>query len=139
MTPIAAWKIAKGFLPTSPQQIVTMVALCGLCLSLGFCKGDDYRNAKWKAKVAVADVREAEGTIVANGVASEERVDDALRIRKNEEDLIDAIADIPDSKPSVVRVAAGCERLRQNGYTDQQLPSVCRHPSGSGTSTDPAR
>jgi len=134
----AAWETIKSFLPTSAQQVITMVAVASLCLVLGFCKGDDYRDSKWKAKIALAEVKDLTTTNIANEAASTDRVTDALRITKQEEELIDAISEIPDSAPSDVRVAAGCQRLLNNGYSVEQLPAICRHKDVGGASPSPA-
>ena len=48
---------AKGFIPKNWQQVVNLVAVGGLCLTLGFCKGEDSATAKYEA----TEVLDADG------------------------------------------------------------------------------
>lgn len=63
-------------------------------------------------------------------IAADERSADEKAVAHTQKELIDAIQAIPDTRPDAVRVAVGCERLRQAGYIDAHLPAACRFGSG---------
>ena len=130
-TAATAIATAKGFIPKNWQQVINIVAVGGLCLTLGFCKGEDSGNAKYEAARSLANVKAMAIDGEAREQASEERVADALRIDRNEEELINAISDTPDTSPDTVRIMLGCKRLRAQGTAAADLPPVCGPESGN--------
>lgn len=105
--------------------ILAGVIVFGLTLPLGYCKGSSDANARHEAARLLANVKALQMDAEAGTQASEERVIDALAVDDLEEDLLDAISEIPDTVPSLVRVSAGCERLRAQGTAEPDIPAVC--------------
>lgn len=131
LTATAALSIAKGFIPKNWQQVINLVAIGGACLTLGFCKGEDSANAAHEAARALANVEALAIDAAAQNSAASERVTDALRIDQQEEELIDAISEIPDTVPDTVRVMLGCKRLRTQGTPEISLPAICGPKGGN--------
>jgi hypothetical protein len=122
----AAW--FGGILDTvlGARKIVGAVLItAGLCLPLGYCKGEQAANARHEAARALANTKALQIDAAAGESAAEERVQDALRVERLEEDLLDAISDTPDTAPDLVRVQLGCQRLREQGTAPADLPAVC--------------
>lgn len=113
------------------SAIITGVAVFALTLPVGYCTGHRAASNKAAAERALASVAAVKLAKEANEQAAGEHVADALRIAEKEKDLVEAIADQPDSQPSAVRVAAACQRLRAQGTDPTTLPEVCGHPSGN--------
>ena len=61
--------------------------------------------------------------IRARETAAEQRVEDAVVLDQNQDNLSNVIESIPDGKPSVVRLAIACQRLCNNGR--EHLPPSC--------------
>jgi len=112
--------------------IVAVLAVSGPLLLLGHCTGARSEKRACDAGRALATVKVERVDAAAKDAAAGERVADALVIQSNEQELIDAIEVIPDDKPDAVRVALGCERLRQAGTREAALPLVCRPAGGDG-------
>ncbi|MBH9536931.1 hypothetical protein [Novosphingopyxis sp. YJ-S2-01] len=102
-----------------------LIAIAALCLPTAYCKGREDGTVKADAARAIANVKALQADAAATGLAAEERVADALRINQDEEELIDAIAEEPDTVPDPVRVRLGCERLRAQGTPAADLPAPC--------------
>lgn len=107
------------------------IALLAAVASLSYCQGrSDGRlaadNARLQANVE-AQARDA----VAASQAADERLDDTIEVRNLEEELRDAIEDIPDSVPDLTAIALGCERLRRAGTDTTTIPA-CSRPEGRG-------
>ncbi|MBH9537890.1 hypothetical protein [Novosphingopyxis sp. YJ-S2-01] len=107
------------------SALIAIACTAALCLPTAYCKGRDDGAAKAEAARAVANVEALEADAVAAGAAAEERLADALRIDDKEEELIDAIAELPDAAPDPVRVRLGCERLRAQGTPEADLSALC--------------
>lgn len=109
------WKAAAGFiigaLMTAP---------------LSYCEGKDAAFAEYKADRAEANVEALVQDAEANAAASDARVADAIAITEQRKDLVDAIAEVPDSVPDAVRVQLGCQRLRRAGTPEADLSPACR-------------
>lgn len=113
------------------KSAIATGAICiALCLPLGYCKGYEAATSKATAERALANVDAQKRAVSVADIAATERVVDALAAAKEEGSLTDAIADTPDGAPDSVRVALGCQRLRQAGTADADLPAVCRSPGG---------
>jgi hypothetical protein len=130
-TAATALATIKGFIPKNWQQVINLVAVGGLCLILGFCKGEDSATAKYEAARSLANVKALVIDGEARDQAGNERVADALRIDRNEEELINAISETPDTSPDTVRIMLGCKRLRAQGTAAADLPPVCGPESGN--------
>ena len=103
-----------------------------------------WSNAAEARDKAKAELARAEAKIVLleadaalKETAAVERQADTARIAEAEKELVDAIANIPDTRPGPVRVAAGCSQLRRAGYLDADLPPVCRPGGGGAASSNP--
>jgi len=104
-----------------------MVAVAVLfLLSLGFCAitapGREAR--KVDAAVAAANGKTQTVDTAAREAAADERLADALSTATTKQELSNAVANLPDARPSNRRLALACERLRQQG-TDTALVPVC--------------
>ncbi|MGL4232703.1 MAG: hypothetical protein ACRCWJ_15165 [Casimicrobium sp.] len=122
MSPIS--KLWSAIVAAKTTIVVGLVVF-GLTLPLGYCKGRSDANAMHEAARALANVKALQIDAEAGNQASEERVTDALAVNEQEKELLYAIAEIPDETPSAVRVRAGCERLRQQGTPEPDIPVVC--------------
>lgn len=119
-----------GLLPTgglAEYARLAFVALVAglLCLNLGQCQGRNAERARQNAARAEANVEAMTRDQGARDRAAEQRVRDATEVTANEERLIDAIEDTPDTAPDPTRVRLGCERLRAAG-TDTASIAACR-------------
>jgi len=117
---IAAGKIAAAI------GIKGFVAI-GMALALAVCWWGWTRaaGARDEARTALT-LAEAEIALLGTQAAlvetaAEERQADTAAVEQAEEDLIDAIAKVPDTQPDAVRVRLGCERLRRAGRLDAAL------------------
>ncbi len=61
----------------------------------------------------------------ADQLAADQRLADTVAVNRQEQELLDAIDDTPDSAPDAVRVRLGCERLRQAGRDPSRI-AACR-------------
>lgn len=115
----------KNAIVAAKSAILTGVAVAAICLPLAYCQGLSAGKAKAAASAAVATVEVMKVDGNAKEVAAiERRKDDAAIAAKNEE-LIDAVADLPDAVPTVRRVARGCAQLRNQGTDTSGIPA-CR-------------
>ena len=121
-TPITA---AFDAIKAASTSIITGLCVAAICLPLGYCKGETAATAKWEAARDLANVKAMKTDAKAKDNAAAARVTDALTVKENEKELLDAIADIPDEQPSAVRVAAGCQRLHAQGTDITSIPA-CR-------------
>jgi hypothetical protein len=108
------WKALVGFIVAAP-----------LFFLLGQCDGKKIERSRADAARAEANVQAMKTNTVASELAAAERVNDALTVSKQEEELIDAIESTPDTAPDAVRVALGCQRLRAQGAAANSLPASC--------------
>lgn len=120
-----------GFLSAWKAVIFAVAATAALCLPLGYCQGRDAERARNDAARALANTKALELDAEANEAASADRVADALEVTAQEEELLDAISEIPDTRPDPVRVRLGCERLRAQGTPSADLPAVCGPEGGN--------
>lgn len=121
------------------SAILTGVAAVALCLPLGYCKGYKAAKSKAAAELALANVAVLQKTKTADDAAAVERVNDALASAQTEQRMTDAISDTPDTAPDAVRVQLGCQRLREQGGAEADLPAVCRPGGGDRTQTPRTR
>lgn len=108
------WKLALGFVIAAP-----------LFFLLGQCDGKSTQRKIDAAARAEANVEAMKTDAKATEKAAAERVNDATTVAANEEVLLDAIQDTPDTAPDAVRVRLGCARLRAQG-TDISTFPACR-------------
>lgn len=108
------WRALVGFAVAAP-----------LFFLLGQCDGRRSERAVADAARAEANVQAAKTDQAATSKAADERVADAAVVTAKERELVDAIADTPDTAPDAVRVRLGCERLRQQGTDTTAIPA-CR-------------
>lgn len=115
------------------NAILTGLAVAVLVAPVSYCTGLKTAKSRYEAQRALANAKALARDAQAKGLAAGERAADALRISTQEEELIDAIQSVPDDKPDRVRVALGCERLRQAGTRDADLPGICRPEGRDGS------
>ena len=120
------WAAIKFFFNKNARILIGATVACLLCLTLGYCRGRSDANAHCEAARALANTKALETNAVASDKAATAQVKDALRIKAHEEDLTNAISQVPDTAPDAVRVQLGCQRLRAQGTDPATLPAVCR-------------
>lgn len=125
--------IANFFAPLAMKIAGGLVAilLVGLGITYIALQRADRRADEAERALATA---EAEITLLKHDsalrdTAANERQADTTAAREAREELIDAISEIPDERPGPVRVAFGCQRLRNAGYAESDLPAECRPTS----------
>jgi hypothetical protein len=96
------WKAALGALVIFPAAFL-----------LGQCSGDKAATTRIKGEQARAIIAAQTRNAKAREKASEQRLTDTEASRITERDLSHADDALPDSRPSDVRRALLCERLRQ--------------------------
>jgi len=126
-----------AYLQRTWQTLAVSALLILAALTLGYAKGSSAARAKADAERATANVVATTTARNADEVAAVERVDAALTIAKQKEDLTNAIASTPDTAPDAVRVALGCERLRQAGALDAGVPAICGREGAGGAQAAP--
>lgn len=114
---------ARTLIRKARTSIITGLAVAGLCLPLGYCAG---RRA---APPPAIDTKAVAINERARDNADQARAADGITIIQHEQELTNAISQVPDTKPDAVRVALGCQRLRAQGAVEADLPADCR-PEG---------
>ena len=128
----------KEFLRGMTATSWALVALLALCLlTFSWCSYDSSRNRREDEARVAANARAADRNTGAVGQAAEERVADTLNTAAQKQELSDAVAQLPDAVPSARRIALACERLRQQGTRDPNLPAVCRSAGAAKASPRP--
>lgn len=105
---------------------LALALAASVVLTLGYCSWDANRDAKAAAALAQANARTQARQTVARDAAADQRLSDAKSNAQLEKDLTHAVSSLPDAVPSARRVALACERLRQQGARDGDLPAECR-------------
>lgn len=118
-----------AFLKTYWKFALILIAVAGLCSTLGYCEGKKAGRAQMQLAVERANTKALLEERRANELAAAQRLTDTIAVNRQEEALRDAIAEIPDTAPDAVRIRLGCERLRAAGTSAAALPAVCR-PGG---------
>lgn len=75
--------------------------------------------------LAQANQRFLEQKARADQLAADQRLADTVAVNRQEQELLNAIADTPDSAPDATRVQLGCERLRRAGRDTSGI-AACR-------------
>ena len=114
---------ARAWLQKAQSSIITGMAVAALCLPLGYCAGRRAASSPAIDTKAVATNEQARDN------ADQARAADGITIIQHEQELTNAISEVPDTKPDPVRVALGCQRLRAQGTVEADLPADCR-PEG---------
>jgi hypothetical protein len=123
MTPFLA--IARLF----PTWVWTALAGLVACIIVGAVRyqaGRHDERVDQEAKAIAAELAARERDAFAKEKASAERLADALENDARQEELLDAVRDIPDARPTDAQRALACARLRQQGTRDADLPPGCR-------------
>lgn len=103
----------------------------------GWSRAADQRDeARASLKLANAEITLLKTDATLKETAAIERQNDTAAVAAAQEELLHAIAQVPDSTPDAVRVQLGCERLRRTGRIDADLPAACRSDGGSQASPD---
>lgn len=102
--------------------IATVIAVAVIALLL-INHGVRKERARQEAAraVAVAEAIKSDEHADAKSTASVQR--DAERIAEAREELIDAIAQAPDSLPDAASVVYGCRELQRHGISTADLPA----------------
>lgn len=120
---LIAWDRVRRFLTPEGWLIVGALLLLLAFLAVAYFSGVEAQKDRQAVEVAKTQERASTG----RETAATERLEDTLTNQANQKALSDAIADLPPSAPSPVRLALACERLRQQGTV---LPQPCR-PDGT--------
>ena len=115
----------RDFLTSYWTWLVAAVAACCACLVIGYAQGKSAEQSRCAAERVLASMKALETDAAASDAAAAERLSDALQIRENEEELVNAIAQVPDTAPDATRVRLGCQRLRAQGTDTSAIPA-CR-------------
>ena len=113
---------------TAPAWAV-IALLAALLVLLAWCSWDGQRAARKTEADRRTDVATLERDRDARDAAADARLTDTQTAASREKERADATAALPDSLPSVRRVARACVQLRQQGTREADLPAVCR-PEG---------
>lgn len=110
---------------TSPLGLILVGLAIVLMLTLGWHRSHQAAvRAKVEAAVAQETVKIVTRDAEVREKAADERLADALNNAEAREEMIDALDDLPDARPSARRLRLACERLRRQG--EDPLPAVCR-------------
>jgi hypothetical protein len=131
--------------PIAPYATAIKLAAAGIAAAAlialvwsWHARGEKIVDLTASLKLADAEIALLHTDAALKEVAAVERQADTAAIAASEKELVNAIAEVPDTAPDHVRVRLGCERLRQRaGGLDADLPAVCR--PGGGAETGPAR
>ena len=127
---LTSW-IAARLMPIGAIVFAGLVGL-SLWFWIGWSGAADARDRNAAAlERARATIVMLQADIALKERAADERAADTAAVSMAEEELIDAIAEIPDQAPDGVRVRLGCERLRRAGRSKASLPAPCRPAGGS--------
>lgn len=112
----------------SPRGWYALAALVGLLVLLAYCTTQARQDERAKAQRehAEAYARALERETAAKENAARERVTDFQNNTTLAKERADATAAIPDTRPSDLRIARGCQRLREQGLRTADLPFSCR-------------
>lgn len=107
------WKLALGF-----------VLGAVLCFPLAQCRGERIGAQRAALALEKANNEALQQKARADEIAAEQRVTDLVAVNQREQELIDAIQQVPDSVPDAASVRLGCERLRR-ASPGAPLPPAC--------------
>lgn len=108
-----------------------IIGLVLLLVLLSTCSHYTGKEAKRDQQAAEERARTLDAAIKASDKASGERLTDIQINIKREKELTDAVSSLPDAVPSPRRIALACQRLRQQGARDADLPVRCRSGGGA--------
>lgn len=103
-----------------------IIGLVLLLVLLATCSHYTSKEAKLDRLAAEERAQTLDAAIKASDKASGERLSDIQINIKREKELTDAVSSLPDAVPSPRRIALACQRLRQQGTRDADLPASCR-------------
>ncbi len=103
-----------------------ILALVLLLVLLATCSHYTGKEAKRDRIAADERARTLDAAIKASDKASGERLTDIQININREKELTDAVSSLSDAVPSPRRIALACQRLRQQGTRDADLPASCR-------------
>lgn len=103
-----------------------IIGLVLLLVLLATCSHYTGKEAKRERLCAEERANTLDAAIKASDKASGERLTDIQINIKREKELTDAVSSLPDAMPSPRRIALACQRLRQQGTRDADLPASCR-------------
>jgi hypothetical protein len=114
-----------GWFRTNPRNLVLIGGLLAVIAVLAFVymkgRGDQAKREEARQKIAVAAAVKAGEQ--AGAKANAAAVKGALIVAQKEKELIDAVAQAPDSLPAPAAVAHGCQQLRQAGISTADVPA----------------
>lgn len=119
------------------RALVGALVMFPLAFLLGQCSGAKNERVRVDAARAIANVETMKTDGAAQAKAADERVKDTLAITEQQQELTDAVADLPDALPSARRVALACERLRQQGADTATVPACSRSANRAQADAQP--
>jgi hypothetical protein len=105
------WKAALGAVVIFPMAFL-----------LGECTGQRSERARAAGAAAIK-------AAPLNAKAADERLTDTVNVQTRTEEARNAVAQVPDGRPSAGSVALNCERVRLAGGP---IPAACVRPKGGG-------
>ena len=116
---LMVWDRVRRFFTPEGWLIAGALSLLLAFLAVAYFAGVGAQKDRQAVEVAKTEGRASSG----RETASTERLEDTLSTQASQKALNDAIATLPSTAPSPVRLALACERLRQQGTV---LPKPCR-------------
>lgn len=93
---------------------LALIVAAGLCLPLGYCKGERAERARWEAKAAKLDAQAQRVARAADALAAQRQAEGEAAISAQRKEIDDAARNIPDQAPTARQHARACiELLRQ--------------------------
>lgn len=111
-------------LPLTSWAIVAVLAFLLVAVSWFAVTAPGRERARADKAVASANVKTQARDTAARETAADERLADHQSINAQEKDLTDAVASLPDARPSDRRRALACQRLRNDPRADQAAVSA---------------
>lgn len=127
MITLAAKLVGTKFAPFLVYGVAALLVL-GALWGWGQARynaGVRDENVRAELALAEANQRFLEQKARADELAANQRLTDTIAVNRQEEELLDAIADTPDEAPDAVRVRLGCARLQREGRDTSGYPA-CR-------------
>lgn len=139
---IADWLVKLGLSSTAAKRITPYAFVAAILLGLVAAFGAWLHFHDRKVVQHVTDhanVQALQKTINANETASAEQSADEKSLSAMQKGYDDALNHPPPGASSDARVRLACQRLRNAGYREADLPAVCAHAGsgGPGTKTTP--
>lgn len=106
---------------TAAACLLVMAILCWWAIT---APGRERAKLDRAVEAASAQARTTDAS--ARDRAADQRLTDLKINNQLDKERTDAVSSIPDARPTAGRVALACQRLREQGTRDADLPAECR-------------